>query len=225
MPYPICHVYVALQFNKSPLHTLGSIFPDVTHLLLKDKQHLLMKPFIKELEHQKESLDFINGIKTHIALDYYLHARYIYPKAKILAAQFSLHPSTAEGYLEIALDRIIDKQHPEVARIIKRATFSFDIEGYAQHLAKVMNAPQQKVHKAMADAEFIVKFKKPYNLSKLLLKGLVLRKYSRLKVREFKLLKSRMIVARANELIKADYQQELQKALLAVETLRKNPWK
>ncbi len=222
MPYQICHVYVALQYSKNPQHTIGSIFPDVTHLLVKDKKHILMKAFIKDIAANKENKEFIDGIKTHIALDHYFHEKYIYRKRDILMQEFSLHPSTAEGYIEMALDKIIDKQHPEVARTIKQATKT---KKFASYLSREMHQPLRRVKKALRDARLIARFKNPYKLRTLLLKAIILRKYLRLRVRDFKFTHSKKIFRRAEQLIKDDYSKELSRAIKVVERLRKNPFR
>lgn len=194
---------------------IGAILPDVTHLLVEDKKHLLMQELLKEL--QPEEKDLIQGIRIHIALDAYFHKKYIYPKVAILAREFSLHPSTAEGYTEIALDRLIDKQHPEVARTIRKAALHFNTKSFTLALSKIMEQPVKQVRKAVRDAKLISLFKKPYRLRALVIKALILRKYSRLKVREFNLVKSRKILKRAESLIKPDYQKALEQAIKAIQ--------
>jgi len=225
MPYPICHAFVALQYNKNPKHTLGSIFPDVTHLLVKDKKHLFMKKFIHEINAKKYDKDFIDGIKVHIALDHYFHEKYIYKKRDILINEFSMHPSTAEGYIEIELDRLVDKKYPEVAKLIKKSMKSINTKQFAIYLSDSIDQPLKKVKKALRDARLVSNFKKPYKLRNLVIKALILRKYSRLRVRDFRLFKSRKIIKRAESLIKDDYQREVEKAIRAVRTLRKHPFK
>ena len=225
MPYPICHAFVALQYNKNPKHTLGSIFPDVTHLLVKDKKHLFMKKFIHEINAKKYDKDFIDGIKVHIALDHYFHEQYLYKKRDILINEFSMHPSTAEGYIEIELDRLVDKKYPEVAKLIKKSMKSINTKQFAIYLSDSIDQPLKKVKKALRDARLVTSFKKPYKLRNLVIKALILRKYSRLRVRDFRLFKSRKIIKRAEQLIKDDYQKELKKAIKIVKTLRKHPFK
>jgi len=225
MPYPICHVYVALHYSKDPSYIIGSIFPDTTHLLIKDKQHLLMKQVLNDINLTNESKEFMEGIKIHLALDSYFHKSYIYPKCNILSEEFNLNQPTAEGYIEIALDRIIDKKHPEIARIINKSMKGFSTKNLSIYLSKVLQKPVKEVKRALLRAKIVSRFKKPYKLRTLVIKALILRKYSRLKIKEFKLLKSRKILKRAEQLIRDDYQEELNKAIKAVKRLRKNPWK
>jgi len=223
MPYPVCHVYIALHYAANPNYITGSIFPDVTHLLIQDKKHKLMSPFIKALGKTKEHKEFIKGIKLHVAIDKHLHKFYIYPKADILAKEFNLHSSTAEGYIEIALDRLIDRQHPEIARIIKSSIKSVSTKKLALYLSASTKMPLKKMKKALKSARLVAGFKKPYKLRALILKALILRKYSRLRVREFKLLKSRKIAKQAEALIKKDYEQAIKQAIRTIKLTKTSP--
>lgn len=222
MPYQLGHIYVALHHNKSPGYIVGNLFPDVTHLIIKDKKHVLMRSFLKYLEeNNKANKEFIEGIKMHIYLDAYLHKNLIYPKKILLMKEFNLHESTAEGYIEMALDRLLAKKYPQLSIIMRKAAKKFDTHPYAIELAKVLNKPRKKILKVLRDSKRIAILRKPYTLRTLLVKGLILRKYSRLRLRELNLVKSRRIMKRAEFLIKQDYQRELDKAIKAIGKSRK----
>ena len=213
MPYPICHVYAALHYSYDNGFVIGSIFPDTTHLLVKDKPHTLMKGFLKSLEKNPENKQFIAGIKFHIALDNYFHKNYIYPKRDILIKEFNLNPSAAEGYIEIALDKFIYKKHPRIIKLIRKAMKSLNIKSVSIPLSTALNHPLKPTRKALKSASRIVKLRKPYSIRTLLIKGLILRKYSRLKAIDLKLTKSAKIIKRAKQLIEKDYEQAIKKAI------------
>ena len=114
MPFIIVHTFVGLQYEKGKWHINGCSFPDAIHLVDDDLGHHKMRRLVALLEKKKVNQHFINGMKTHLALDKYFHQRYIFPKREILAKEFDIPVRTAEGYIEVALDMIYDNKYPKI---------------------------------------------------------------------------------------------------------------
>ena len=108
-------------------------------------------------------------------------------------------------------------------RIIKSSIKSVSTKKLALYLSDSTKMPLKKMKKALKSARLVAGFKKPYKLRALILKALILRKYSRLRVREFKLLKSRKIAKQAEALIKKDYEQAIKQAIRTIKLTKTSP--
>jgi len=148
------------------------------------------------------------------------HPRYIFPKREQLAKEFNIPLRTAEGYIETALDMFYDKKYPKIKREIRKAAKLYDVKTMASYLSLVTDTPINKIEKALEDSIKVITRKKPYSILSMIRGSLLLRKYSKLPIRSYKLLSVKRIHDRSIEIIKDDCEEEINLAIKKIRILR-----
>lgn len=207
MPYSIAHVYISKKVCNKKQFILGSILPDVTLLITRDRKHILMKKLVKKLEKDKQAKYLAAGIKSHIVVDEYMHKNYVIKKATILSKKFNVSMDMGHAAVETCMDKMLLKRYPGLAKSLVDSIKSVSKEDIVYYLGKVLK--DDKLKKAVNDSYRISVLKKPYSMKSILFKLLTLRKYRSLKSSNVKIRMVYSVMKEANKIIENDYNQYL----------------
>lgn len=214
MPYSIAHVYISRKVCNKKQFILGSILPDVTLLLTRDRKHLLMKRLVKILDKDKKTKYLVAGIKSHIVVDEYMHKNYVIKKATILSKRFNVSVDMGHAAVETCMDKLLLKRYPGLAKSLVESIKSVSKEEIVYYLGKVLK--DDKLKKAVNDSYRMSVLKKPYSMKSILFKLLTLKKYRSLKSSNVKIRMVYPVMKEANKLIENDYNQYLNDSIRIV---------
>jgi len=214
MPYSIAHVYISRKVCNKKQFILGSILPDVTLLITRDRKHLLMKRLVKKLEKDKKVKYLVAGIKSHVVVDAYMHKKYVIKKAKIISKEFNVSIDMGHAAVETSIDKILLKIDPSLAESLIDSIKCMKKENIVYYLEKVLK--HDKLKKAVSDTYKLAKLKKPYSMKGIVLKLLTLRRYRSLKSSNVKIRKIYPVMREANNLVKGDYNEYLSNSIKIV---------
>ena len=214
MPYSIAHVYISRKVCNKKQFILGSILPDVTLLLTRDRKHLLMKRLVKILDKDKKTKYLVAGIKSHIVVDEYMHKNYVIKKATILSKRFNVSVDMGHAAVEACMDKLLLKRYPGLAKSLVESIKSVSKEEIVYYLGKVLK--DDKLKKAVNDSYRMSVLKKPYSMKSILFKLLTLKKYRSLKSSNVKIRMVYPVMKEANKLIENDYNQYLNDSIRIV---------
>lgn len=214
MPYSIAHVYISKKVCNKKQFILGSILPDVTLLITRDRKHLLMRKLVKILDKDKKAKYLAAGIKSHIVVDEYMHKNYVIKKAKIISKKFNVSVDMGHAAVEICMDKILLKKYPSLAKSLVESIKSVSEEDITYSLEKVLK--HDKLKKAVSDTYKLAILKKPYSMKSIVVKLLTLRKYRSLKFSNVKVRKIYSVMKEADNLVKDDYNEYLNNSIKIV---------
>ncbi|MBI2107049.1 zinc dependent phospholipase C family protein [Candidatus Woesearchaeota archaeon] len=214
MPYSIAHVYISKKVCNKKQFILGSILPDVTLLITRDRKHILMKNLVKKLEKDGKVKYLAAGIKSHIFVDEYMHKNYVIKKAKIISNKFNVPIDMGHAAVETCMDKMLLKRYPSLAKSLIESIKSMEKEDIVYYLEKVLK--HDKLKRAVKDSYRIGILKKPYSTRSIIFKLITLIKYRSLKSSNIKIRKIYAVMKEANELIKNDYNKYLNNSVKIV---------
>ncbi len=214
MPYSITHVYISRKVCNKKQFILGSILPDVTLLITRDRKHLLMKKLVKILGKDKKAKYLSAGIKSHIVVDEYMHKNYVIKKAKIISKKFNVSVDMGHAAIETCMDKMLLKRYPDLAKSLVGSIMSVSKEDIVYYLEKVLK--HDKLKKAVSDTYKLAILKKPYSMKSIVVKLLTLRKYRSLKSSNVKVKRIYGVMKEANNLVKKDYNEYLNDSIQIV---------
>lgn len=182
---------------------LGSILPDVTLLITRDRKHILMKRLVSKLKKDKKAKYLTAGIKSHILVDEYMHKIYVIKKAEIISKKFNVSIDMGHAAVETSIDKILLKRDPSLVESLIESIKYVKEEDIVYYLEKVLK--HDKLKKAVSDTYKLAKLKKPYSMKSIVLKLLTLRKYRSLKSSNVNVRKIYSVMKEANKIVKEDY--------------------
>ena len=214
MPYSIAHVYISRKACNKKQFILGSVLPDVTLLITRDRKHILMKKLVRVLEKDKKAKYLVAGIKSHILVDEYMHKNYVIKKATIISKKFNVSVDMGHAAVETCMDKMLLKRCPSLAKSLVDSIKSVSKEEIVYYLEKVLK--DSKLKKAVKDSYRIGVLKKPYSVKSIMFKLLTLRKYRSLKSSNVNIRKIYPVLKEANNLVKEDYNEYLNNSIKIV---------
>lgn len=215
MPYVLGHVYLASRLSKDHQFILGNIFPDISHLINKET-HAKMLKFAELYSNLNGNIIFYDGVKNHFRVDSYMHPNFVYKKMEILKEKFNeINDILAHGLIEATMDKEINKMHPYVSKTLRKSLKHFDYEGLSLYLADYLHMDRKKIKNIVKDGVNVINTKNIYSVKSLVIRGLLLGKYSigRNFLTGVKISHTRSILRKTREIIKEDYQEYLDKTV------------
>ncbi len=215
MPYVLGHVYLASRLSKDPQFILGNIFPDISHLINKET-HAKMLKFAELYCNLNGNQIFYDGVKNHFRVDAFMHPQFVYKKMLILKEEFNgVNDMLVHGLVEATMDVEIRKKNPWVSVMLRGSLKHLDINGISMYLADYLHMNRRKISNIIKDGVRVIDNRNIYSVKRLVITGLLLRKYSvgkkfwsGIKIRD-----ARKLLNRTREIIREDYQEYLDKTV------------
>ncbi len=213
MPYVLGHVYLASKLSKDPQFILGNIFPDISHLISKDT-HAKMLKFAELYSNLNGNQIFYDGVKNHFRIDAFMHPQFVYKKMRILKEEFkNVNDMLIHGLIEAAMDVEIHKKNPWVSAMLRGSLKHLDTNVISIYLADYLHMNRKKINNIVRDGVRVIDNKNIYSIKRLMITGLLLRKYSvgkkfwsGINIRD-----ARKLLNKTRDIIKDDYQEYLDK--------------